>query len=221
MQFDAALDRKARDIVTRVVLPGEWYLVRWGGTRKGSGTFYTRPQLAVPTVHRTLRPLAYDPPMGKDDKPNVDAPLEKWTPKKPEEILKLKVCDPACGSGSFSLAGLRFLSQALLSSLRHHGRIHDHAGRAVIDLIKAENNGHFLASEALPCRPEDDDFELRTKAILAPLHCRTLHLWRRSRSLGRRTMSAQLVDRDTRPAIADDVPRAQSQVRQFVGRGLV
>ncbi len=166
MQFDAALDRKARDIVTRVVLPGEWYLVRWGGTRKGSGTFYTRPQLAVPTVHRTLRPLAYDPPMGKDDKPNVDAPLEKWTPKKPEEILKLKVCDPACGSGSFLLAGLRFLSQALLSSLRHHGRIHDHAGRAVIDLIKAENNGHFLASEALPCRPEDDDFELRTKAIL-------------------------------------------------------
>lgn len=166
MQYDAALNRKARQIVTRVVLPGEWYLVRWGGTRKGSGTFYTRPQLAVPTVHRTLRPLAYDPPMDKDGKPDVDAPLEKWTPKKPEEILKLKVCDPACGSGSFLLASLRFLSQALLSSLRHHGRIRDHAGRAMIDLIKAEDNGHFLASEALPCRPEDDDFELRTKAVL-------------------------------------------------------
>jgi hypothetical protein len=166
MQYEAALDRKARQIVTRVVLPGEWYLVRWGGTRKGSGTFYTRPQLAVPTVHRTLRPLAYDPPMDKDGKPDVDAPLEKWTPKRPEEILKLKVCDPACGSGSFLLASLRFLAEALLRSLRHHGRIRDHAGRAVLDLIKAEDNGHFLASEALPCRPDDDDFEPRTKAVL-------------------------------------------------------
>ena len=166
MQYQAALDRKARQIVTRVVLPGKWYLVRWGGTRKGSGTFYTRPQLAVPTVHRTLRPLAYDPPMGKDNNPDVDAPLEKWTPKKPENILTLKVCDPACGSGSFLLAALRFLSEALYKSLRHHGRIRDHAGRAIIDLIKAEDNGHFLASEALPCRPEDDDFELRTKAVL-------------------------------------------------------
>ena len=166
MQYEAALDRKARQVVTRVVLPGEWYLVRWGGTRKGSGTFYTRPQLAVPTVHRTIRPLAYDPPAGKDGKPDIDAPLEKWTPKKPEDILNLKVCDPACGSGSFLLAALRFLSEALYRSLRHHGRIRDHGGRAVIDLIKAEDNGHFLASEALPCRPEDDDFELRTKAVL-------------------------------------------------------
>jgi hypothetical protein len=29
--------RKARQIVVRVILPGEWYLVRWGGTRKGAG----------------------------------------------------------------------------------------------------------------------------------------------------------------------------------------
>ena len=39
---------------------GEFYLVRAGNTRKGTGTFYTRPQLAVPTVHRTLEPLCYD-----------------------------------------------------------------------------------------------------------------------------------------------------------------
>jgi len=46
--YDEAVSRKARQLVVRVVLPGEWYLVRWGGTRKGSGTFYTRPGLAVP-----------------------------------------------------------------------------------------------------------------------------------------------------------------------------
>ena len=47
-------------LINRVVAPGEFYLVRAGNTRKGTGTFYTRPQLAVPTVHRTLEPLCYD-----------------------------------------------------------------------------------------------------------------------------------------------------------------
>jgi hypothetical protein len=111
MQYEQALDRKARQLVVKVVLPGEWYLVRWGGTRKGSGTFYTRPQLAVPTVHRTLRPLAYNPPAGDNRQPDLDAPAGQWTPKRPDEILALKVCDPACGSGSFPLAALRFLTQ--------------------------------------------------------------------------------------------------------------
>jgi hypothetical protein len=34
--------------------------VRWGGTRKGTGTFYTKPALAGPTVRRTLEPLCYE-----------------------------------------------------------------------------------------------------------------------------------------------------------------
>ena len=54
----------AQRLVDQNVLPGEWYLARWGGTRKGSGSFYTRPGLAVPTVQRTLRPLAYNPIRG-------------------------------------------------------------------------------------------------------------------------------------------------------------
>src|SRR5439155_14724679 len=102
-------------------LPGEWYLVRWGGTRKGSGTFYTRPGLAVPTVHRTLRPLAYAAPSGTDGTPDLDAPATQWLPRTPEEILALKVCDPACGSGTFPVSALRFLTDALYSSLHHHG----------------------------------------------------------------------------------------------------
>ena len=92
-EFEQQLAATAKRLVARVVLPGEWYLVRWGGTRKGSGTFHTRPGLAVPTVQRTLRPLAFDPPLGKDGTPNVDAPAAHWTPKLPEEILNLKVAD--------------------------------------------------------------------------------------------------------------------------------
>ena len=166
MRYERALASKARQLVVKVVLPGEWYLVRWGGTRKGSGTFYTRPQLAIPTVHRTLRPLAYDPPLGADGQPDFGAPAKSWTPKKPEDILRLKVCDPACGSGSFPLSALRFLTNALYESLVFHGRIHDHGGRAVLDLIYDETTHKTLSSEALPCRPDDDDFEPRTLAIL-------------------------------------------------------
>lgn len=166
LQFEAELARKAKQVVPRVVLPEEWYLVRWGGTRKGSGTFYTRPQLAIPTVHRTLRALAYDPPTGKDGQPSIDAPLEQWTPKPPEQILDLKVCDPACGSGTFPLAALRFLTQALYASLQHHGRIRESHGRAILSLIQNTDATHTLAEEALPCRPDDDHFEPRTRAVL-------------------------------------------------------
>ncbi|NMA28792.1 MAG: hypothetical protein GX934_13625, partial [Burkholderiales bacterium] len=106
----------ARSLIRRVVLPGEWYLVRFGGTRKGSGTFYTRPQLAIPTVRRTLHPLLYAPPDGCEE-----APPAEWTVRTPEELLALKVCDPACGSGSFLIAALRYLAEALWESLLHHG----------------------------------------------------------------------------------------------------
>ena len=90
IQHERSLESKAKQLITKLVLPGEWYLVRWGGTRKGSGTFYTRPQLAIPTVHRTLQPLAYDPPKDKENKPIPDAPASSWVPKKPEEDIIAK-----------------------------------------------------------------------------------------------------------------------------------
>ena len=173
LAFEGQLRAKARQLVGRVVLPGEWYLVRWGGTRKGSGSFYTRPGLAVPTVHRTLRPLAYDPPVGKDGKPNPDAPPASWTPKLPERILDLKVCDPACGSGTFPLAALRFLTGAVYASLQHHGRIEPDGERALVRLLGVGGVEHpstpyelRLGDELIPCPAEDDRFESRLKAVL-------------------------------------------------------
>ena len=168
--FEETIARKARQLVTRVVLPGEWYLVRWGGTRKGAGTFYTRPGLAVPTVHRTLRPLAWIPPTGEDGEPEPDAPPLEWAPKKPEEILALRVVDPACGSGTFPVAALRFLTDALYASLHHHGRIHEQGDRAVVALLTGPgvsgDSDERLCEELLPCRPDDELFEPRLKAVL-------------------------------------------------------
>ena len=190
LAFESRVGAKARQLVSRVVLPGEWYLVRWGGTRKGSGSFYTRPGLAVPTVQRTLRPLAWDPPAGTDGTPNRDAPPASWTPKRPEEILALSVCDPACGSGTFPLAALRFLTDSLYVSLQHHGRIEPDGERSLVRLLglRGDDTGHGgtqeagptqpggegpeavidtrLDDELIPCPPDDERFEPRLKAVL-------------------------------------------------------
>ena len=172
LAFEDQLADKARQLVARVVLPDEWYLVRWGGTRKGSGSFYTRPGLAIPTVQRTLRPLAYVPPANADGTPDRNAPPARWQPKLPEQILELKVCDPACGSGTFPLAALRFLTDALYISLQHHGRIEPDGERALVRLLGIHNKrleesgSQNLGDELIPCPPDDSAFEPRLKALL-------------------------------------------------------
>lgn len=173
LRHDEDVRQAARRLLAReVVLPGEWYVVRWGGTRKGAGTFYTRPGLAVPTVQRTLRPLAYDPPTREGGSPDTTAPQSAWTPKRPEEILSLKVCDPACGSGTFPVAALRYLTDALYESLVYHERVSDDTTheRAIVRLIEPPEGEELpeerLAHELLPCRTTDDEFEPRLEALL-------------------------------------------------------
>lgn len=164
--YEATVTQTAEALIARVVLPGEWFLVRWGGTRKGSGTFYTRPQLAVPTVQRTLRPLAYDPPVGDGSEPNEMAAPHRWSPKKPESILALKVCDPGMGSGSFLVASLRFLTDALFASLHVHGRIRSEGDQSLVTLAEGQPAQGTLTEELLPCRPDSPDFEPRLRARL-------------------------------------------------------
>jgi hypothetical protein len=143
--FARKVTARAKALVRRLVLPGEWYLVRWGGTRKGSGTFYTRPQLAGPIVRRTLAPLCFDEAdAGQDPRPRT-----------PEQILALKVCDPAMGSGSFLVSALRYLTDALLQSLYVHGRLEKHADSWYIRLADGLPLDH-PSQESLPV-PKDDD----------------------------------------------------------------
>jgi len=108
--IENAVQAAASGLVARVAVPGELYLVRHGGTRKGSGTFYTKPQLGEPTVARTLEPLVYEGEMPRD----------------PETVLGVKVCDPACGSGSFLVSSLRYLTRALFESIATYGWVEEH-----------------------------------------------------------------------------------------------
>lgn len=152
--YQAELARAAQAVIAReevepgkwrlmVKLPGELYLVRWGGTRKGAGTFYTRPQLTLPTVRRTLEPLLTG--------------LDGRVPT-PEELLALKVCDPAMGSGSFLVAALRVLTEAVVRSLHEHGRIVRRADSGTSDLVRIE-------CELLPDADRDQSDE-RVEAIV-------------------------------------------------------
>jgi hypothetical protein len=147
--YDEDLDKAARSLVPRTIFPGEWYLVREGNTRKGSGTFYTRPQLAGPITRRALRELAY----------------EGDTPRKPEEILALKVCDPACGSGSFLLAALRFLTSALVESLHYHQRLMPNPTGVVVRLADGQAATR-LGDETIPKPIGDPDFNDYLRAYL-------------------------------------------------------
>lgn len=149
----------------RLVLPGQWYLVRWGGTRKGAGTFYTRPQLAVPTVRRTLQPLCYEAVEEATDKGTGLKIVTRWVPRRPEEILALKVCDPAMGSGSFLVAALRYLTDTLVESLHFHKRLHAKPDGAICKLADGLPLDH-PSQETLPVPPDHPEFDDRLAARL-------------------------------------------------------
>jgi len=148
-EFEEEARAKARSLF-RIVRQGEWYLVRFGNTRKGSGTFYTRPQLAAPTVRRTLQPLCY---------------REDATPRSPEEILALKVCDPAMGSGSFLISSVRYLTNTLLASLYHYDRVDKRPGEWITRLADGLPALH-VSDETVPMPGKHEDAESRLKARL-------------------------------------------------------
>lgn len=156
---------KAAQSLYRLILPGQWYLVRWGGTRKGAGTFYTRPQLAVPTVRRTLQPLCYSPATERTDAATGLTSVVEWTPRTPEEILALKVCDPAMGSGSFLVSSVRYVTDALVESLHAHGRLAPRADGTIVKLADGMPLEH-PSQETLPLPLADPDFDDRLRARL-------------------------------------------------------
>ena len=132
--------RAADALIADLKLPGELYLVRWGGTRKGAGTFYTRPQLTIPTVRRTLEPLTHE---GGKARP-------------PEEILQLKVVDPAMGSGSFLVAALRVLTEAIIEGVHAHGRVHSDGNRTRVEIATLAESDRAFPFAAADTRFAED-----------------------------------------------------------------
>lgn len=160
-----ALAKAARTLCARQVAPGHFYLVRWGGTRKGAGTFYTRPQLAAPTVRRTLQPLAYEAVRTEENPRTGLTEVAEWQPKRPADILALKVCDPAMGSGSFLVGALRYLTDALVASLYHYKLI-ERADDGGVPRMADGQISEVLSDELLKLRPTEEGFEDALRAQL-------------------------------------------------------
>lgn len=80
-----------------------------GTDRRSSGTHYTPRSLTEPIVQYTLEPLVYvGPAEGK--------PKEEWTLRPAKELLDLKICDMACGSGAFLVQACRYMSERLVEA---------------------------------------------------------------------------------------------------------
>lgn len=93
-----------------IVRPGGLYVTH-GQERRSSGAHYTPPTLTEPVVRRTLEHQVY---VNVEEKPGLL--VEPRLIKTPQEILTLKVCDPAMGSGAFLVQATRYLAERLVDA---------------------------------------------------------------------------------------------------------
>jgi hypothetical protein len=92
-----------------VVIPAGSVFVTAGTDRRSSGTHYTPRSLTEPIVQYTLEPLVY---IG----PAEGLPKSEWKLKSAKEILALKICDMACGSGAFLVQATRYMAERLMEA---------------------------------------------------------------------------------------------------------
>ena len=92
-----------------LVYPTGAFIVTTGSDRRETGTHYTPKSLTEAIVAETLTPVAY---IG----PAEGTPRDRWALKSPSELLDLKICDPAMGSGAFLVQACRWLSDRLVEA---------------------------------------------------------------------------------------------------------
>ncbi|MFY1685028.1 Eco57I restriction-modification methylase domain-containing protein [Micromonospora sp. WMMD730] len=98
------------------VFPANSVLFTQAGDRRNTGTHYTPRPLAEEVVRHTLAPLCFSPG------PAQGVTDEKlWQPRTADELLRLKVLDPAMGSGAFLVAACRYLAEVLVRAWRRDG----------------------------------------------------------------------------------------------------
>jgi hypothetical protein len=81
---------------------GSWSLARTSNQRKATGSFYTPRALTEYLVRRTLAPLVAD--------------------RSADQILDLRIADPAMGSGAFLVAACRFLADSCEHAMIRDGQ---------------------------------------------------------------------------------------------------
>ena len=105
--LDPAIDRNA----TPDLVPEGAIVLQPSEERRRSGSHYTPRELTEPIVRTALAPI-FDRLRG-----------EAGGPLHPEQILDLKVCDPAMGSGAFLVEACRQLGDALVEAWQAHDAV--------------------------------------------------------------------------------------------------
>jgi len=124
-----------------VYKPGSFAVVH-GSDRRETGTHYTPKSLTESIVEKTLEPIVYFGPAEAEAR-------ERWKLKTPAEILDLKVCDPAMGSGAFLVQVCRYLADRLVEAWAREER----AGKAITtDGIVIDTLG---MADPLPNSPDE------------------------------------------------------------------
>ena len=107
----AVLDRMLDKDATPDLVPPGALVLQPNEERRRSGSHYTPRELTEPIVRHALAPVL-DRLRGEDGR----APT-------PAQILDLKVCDPAMGSGAFLVETCRQLADALVDAWGAHGEM--------------------------------------------------------------------------------------------------
>ena len=107
----AALDRVLDKDATPDLVPAGALVLQPNEERRRSGSHYTPRELTEPIVRHALAPIL-ERLRGEDGR----APT-------PAQILDIKVCDPAMGSGAFLVETCRQLADALIDAWGAHGEM--------------------------------------------------------------------------------------------------
>ena len=125
-----------------LIYPEGAFIVTTGSDRRETGAHYTPKSLTERIVETTLEPVAYVGPV-------EGLPREQWGLRSAAELLDLKICDPAMGSGAFLVQVCRWLAERIVEAWvaeETAGRKITSEGVVVDDLV---------ALEVLPANPED------------------------------------------------------------------
>lgn len=128
------------------------FMVATGADRRETGTHYTPKSLTEAIVNETLEPIVYAGPAEGSSR-------AEWRLKSPAEILDLKICDPAMGSGAFLVQVCRWLSERLVETCGES----EEAGNAVTaeGIVVEKVNGYE------PLRNDPEERLLTARRLIA------------------------------------------------------
>ena len=185
-----------------VVITADSVYVTQGSDRRTTGTHYTPRSLTEPIVQHTLDPLVYiGPAEGK--------PQEEWQLRPAAEILDLKVCDMAMGSGAFLVQVCRYLSEKLVEAWENAEQ--SLPGKPQITPEGRPSTGSLARDAAAQRRG-------RTPGHRHAPGQRTLHLRRRQEPARRRDGQALALAHHPQQEPALHLPRPRPALRRLAAR---